>query len=144
MTQTHSFLFTESTWIGEGKVILGSQPQPIHFYTRWVIGPVTNGTITCDQKVEMEKGIGTVNNQLTLSNITPQTFEILLTSDQLQRVPGRGLIDPKTIAWEFRGLPDFEGFEVYELQDNGDYLFHAEYISMEQVDTVIDGRIWRK
>jgi hypothetical protein len=62
----------------------------------------------------------------------------------LGSVQGKGIIDAKTIAWEFRGHPDFEGFEVYELQENGDFMLHAEYSSLDQIRTIIDGRIWKK
>jgi hypothetical protein len=38
----------------------------------------------------------------------------------------------------------FEGFEVYEQQENGDYFLHAEYGSPDQFRTIIEGLIWRK
>ena len=37
------------------------------------------------------------------------------------KVSGKGLRNEHTIGWEFREQLAFEGFEVYEQQDNGDY-----------------------
>jgi hypothetical protein len=54
------------------------------------------------------------------------------------------VIDAKTIAWEFRNNEEFQGFEVYELQENGDYMLHAEYSTSEDFRTIIDGRVWQK
>ena len=68
-----------------------------------------------------------VFNNLVFSDATPSSFSVLLENDLIGRVNGKGVIDPKTIAWEYRSGTDFEGFEVYELQDNGDYMMHAEY-----------------
>jgi hypothetical protein len=67
-----------------------------------------------------------------------------LENELLGKVKGAGVIDEKTIAWEFHGTGGLEGFEVYELQDNGDYMMHAEYSSPDQFRTIIDGRIWKK
>ena len=67
-----------------------------------------------------------------------------LENELLGTVKGTGVIDENTIAWEFHGTGGLEGFEVYELQDNGDYMMHAEYSSPDQFRTIIDGRIWKK
>ena len=141
---THTFIFSEGLWIGEGKITFGGNQEHIRFFTKWTIGPLTNGLIMCQQQVEMEAGTGTVYNHLTFSNIMPDKINVELSSDQLKDVQGTGIIDAKTIAWEYRGLPDFEGFEVYELQENGDYMLHAEYVTLTHVRTIIDGRIWQK
>lgn len=92
----------------------------------------------------MEGGGGTVYNSFIFSDVHQNTFTVELVSEPLGKVLGKGVMDSKMIAWEFRGNPDFEGFEVYELQDNLDYMMHAEYSSSELARTIIDGRIWKK
>jgi len=79
-----------------------------------------------------------------LYDFSGNKFKIELESEQINKSVGSGLIDEKTIAWEFRSSEGMEGFEVYELQENGDYMFHAEYASLGQFRTIVDGRIWRK
>ena len=85
-----------------------------------------------------------VFNSLTFFDITSTSFMVGLENELMGKVLGKGVLDEKTIAWEYRQGTDFEGFEVYELQDNGDYMLHAEYSSPDQYRTIIDGRIWKK
>jgi hypothetical protein len=141
---THPFFLYEGHWIGEGKITFTSSPERLRFYTKWKIEKEEQGIIKCVQQVEMEGGEESAFNHFSFSSITPQGFVIELNSDQLGILKGKGIIDPKTIAWEFRGYPEFEGLEVYELQENGDYMLHAEYASTDQFRTIIDGRIWKK
>lgn len=140
----HEFIFSPGQWIGEGRVTFSASPEHLRFYTKWSISKNEIGKVQCEQRVEMQGSEDPLTNKFVMSSITPESFSIQLTNDLLGSVNGKGLIDQKTIAWEFHGLDDFEGFEVYELQDNGDYMFHAEYLSTEQFRTVVDGRIWRK
>lgn len=83
-------------------------------------------------------------NAFILTNISGENFDIELDNGIIGAINGKGVFDDKTIAWEFRGHPDFEGFEVYELKDFTDYMLHAEYTSAENFRTIIDGRIWQK
>lgn len=140
----HDFLFKPGLWVGEGKVTFSVSPERLRFYTKWTISNGENGLMLCHQQVEMEGGESNVYNNFTISNVQSASFSIELSNDLLGIVHGKGVIDAKTIAWEFRGHPEFEGFEVYELLDNGDYSLHAEYSSVDQFRTVIDGRIWKK
>lgn len=140
----HDFIFKPGLWVGEGKVTFSVSPERIRFYTKWTIEKEVNKKITCQQHVEMEGGESHVYNTFTFSNIQSTSFTVDLTSELLGSVTGKGVIDDKTIAWEFRGHPEFEGFEVYELQNNGDFLLHAEYSSIDQIRTIINGRIWKK
>lgn len=141
----HSFIFSPGVWIGEGKITFSTSPETIHFYTKWIVEKFDEerGHI-CEQRVEMQGIDDTVFNSLTFSDVTPTSFTIALENDLVGKVIGKGVIDPKTIAWEYRTGTDFEGFEVYELQDNGDYMLHAEYSSPDQYRTIVDGRIWKK
>lgn len=141
---THSFIIFPGLWIGEGRVTFSYSPERLRFYTKWDVHAATAGLIKGKQIVEMEGGVEHLLNHFVFSEVEAQSFAVELTSDLLGTIRGKGIIDPKTIAWEFRGNPDFEGFEVYELQENGDYMLHAEYASTDQFRTIIDGRIWRK
>lgn len=147
MTQ-HLFLLTSGYWIGEGRICFNASPDVLKFYTRWIINPLMKGkiveSISCSQEVEIQGTEEHIKNHFLLSVITPTSFNIQLENDLIGTVEGSGVIDKKKIAWEFRGNPTFEGFEVYELQENNDYLFHAEYVSPDQFRSVIDGRIWLK
>jgi hypothetical protein len=143
----HPFIITPSYWIGEGKISFSSSPDIMRFYTRWVIAePLGNGAgkMLGTQDVEMHGGDDRIKNRFIFSHITSSSFQVELENELVGKVQGQGIIDPQKIAWEFRGYPNFEGFEVYELQENGDYLFHAEYVSSDQFRSMIDGRIWEK
>ena len=85
-----------------------------------------------------------MKNAFVITHITSSSFEIDIENDLLGKVHGTGVIDARTIAWEFHGKDSLEGFEVYELQEDGDYMMHAEYTSVDQFRTIIDGRIWKK
>lgn len=143
MTQ-HDFIFQPGQWIGEGKITFSSSPEHLHFYTKWMIAPPTDHHIHCQQKVETQGSDDQVLNDFKVSDASASSFRIELKNEHVGKVVGQGVIDAKTIAWEFRGNNQIEGFEVYELQDNGDYMVHAEYSSSDQFRTIIDGRIWKK
>lgn len=140
----HEFIFQTGQWIGEGKITFSSSPEHLHFYTKWMIAPRTEKKIHCQQKVETHGNADQVFNDFHISEITDCGFTIELKNEHVGKIYGKGVIDAKTIAWEFRGTGQIEGFEVYELQDNGDYMVHAEYSSTDQFRTIIDGRIWKK
>jgi len=54
-------------------------------------------------------------------------------------------MDEKTVAWEFSNKElGFEGFEIYELQEDGNYITRGEYVSIDQLRTIIEGKIWKK
>lgn len=140
----HQFLFAPGTWVGEGRVTLSGSPERIHYYTKWIVKAIEKNAINVKQEVEMQGGGENVMNHFHFSSVTHDTFNLTLQNELLGEAQGKGIIEPKKIAWEILGHPDFEGFEVYELQENGDYMVHAEYISPDQHRTTIDGRIWKK
>lgn len=140
----HDFIFKEGIWIGEGKVQFSTSPEQIHFYTKWVVNKIEKNQIQCQQQVEMRGGGDSVFNHFTFSDIKDSTFTIALENEILGMATGKGTFNENNIAWEFRNHSDFEGFEVYELQENGEYILHAEYISTDQHRTTIDGRLWKK
>lgn len=140
----HAFILTPGCWLGEGTVSFTASPEVLKFYTRWDVSNSVGGIVACKQSVEMQEHGETVNNAFCITELNPTSFKIELSNDVIGTVTGKGIIDEKAIAWEFRSHENFEGYEVYELQENGDYLLHAEYSSPEQFRTIIDGRIWKK
>lgn len=140
----HDFIFNPGIWIGEGKIAFTTSPESIHFYTKWKIGKYDDEIgYDCEQQVEMQGVDESVFNHVIISDVTSHSFHVTLENDLFGKVTGKGIWDPKTIAWEYLSS-EFEGFEVYELQDNGDYTLHAEYSSPDEYRTIIDGRIWKK
>ena len=144
MTTKHQFLFTKGIWLGEGELSFTASQDKLKFYTRWVVDDEKQSTIHCEQQVEIEGMGNNVINQFDFLDISSEVFAINLTSENIGKVFGKGVIDEKTIAWEFRDQPGIEGYEVYELQENGEYRFHAEYLSSEHHRSIIKGRIWRQ
>jgi hypothetical protein len=140
----HEFIFQPGQWVGEGRISFSSSPEHLHFYTKWSVLPLAGKEISCEQRVETQGSDNLVLNDFRIFDATPSAFLIELKNEHVGQVVGQGVIDAKTIAWEFRGNHLIEGFEVYELQDNGDYMVHAEYSSTDQFRTIIDGRIWKK
>lgn len=140
----HAFIFSPGYWLGEGKVTFSTSKEHIRFYTKWMVEPAEDGLIVCSQQIEMQGAEEVLTNRYSFSNITKESCLITIDNDLVSSISGRCVIEPKTIAWEFRGHETMEGYEVYQLQDNGDYMFHAEYSSHDQFRTIIDGRIWLK
>lgn len=144
MSEKKHFIFTPGQWIGQGKITFNVSPDHLHFYTKWTVYPQEKGLISLQQEVETEGREGLLINNFSLTQFEAEKFSITLTNELLSNIVGKGIINDKTIAWEFRQSPDFEGFEVYELLENGDYMLHAEFVSADNFRTIIDGRIWKK
>jgi hypothetical protein len=140
----HHFIFQPGLWIGEGSVTFSTSPEVLHFYTKWQAKELANGVIDCSQIVEMQGANEQVINRFLLSEIMPEAFAITLENDLIGEVRGTGVLDDQTIAWEFRGESGLEGFESFKLQENGEYMVHAEYASQDQFRSIIEGRIWKK
>lgn len=145
----HQFLYESGCWLGEGKIGFSASHETIGFYTRWqltekAINEKNEELIKAVQTVEMHGGNEQVENKLTFLPQSAVEFKVILENSLIGKIDGYGFQDEKKIAWEFRNHPNFEGFEVYEFQENGDYIFHAEYVSPDQFRSIIDGRIWKK
>ena len=141
----HIFILEPGEWLGEGIITFSSSPEQLNFYTLWNVSAPNASQIQCRQKVEMkEGGNDPVINNLLISELNASSFLIELSNEMIGKVIGKGVIDPKKIAWEFRGDPAFEGFEVYDLQEDHSYHVHAEYVSGDDYRTLIEGRIWKK
>lgn len=138
------FIFTSDLWLGEGKISFSSSPEFLKFYTKWEIKEVNPGIMVATQTVQMQGMEEQMINRLTFTDIRSEYFKVSLENNIVGNISGTGLRNENIIAWEFRGQSAFEGFEVYERQENGDYFLHAEYGSPDQFRTIIEGLIWRK
>ena len=142
----HQFLLTPSCWLGQGKIQLNMVSEELDFFTRWnADGVDSEGRIECTQEIEV-KGLSDVMlNEFLIYNHTNGEFVIDLENQALGRITGKGLINDKVIAWEFRVEEiGFEGFELYEKQDEQNYLMRAEYATDDQFRTLIQGRVWKQ
>lgn len=139
------FIFIPSTWLGEGKISFSSSPEFLKFYTKWHITEENSGVMQAKQTVEIKGVEEQVINHFTFKEITPNSFTVFLENSVVGSLVGSGLRTERSLAWEFKN-PQlvFEGFEVYEQQENGDYFLHAEYGAHDQFRTIIEGLIWRK
>src|SRR5262245_6402878 len=97
----HAFIFYPGKWIGEGKIAFSASAEMLRFYTRWEIGKATPAGIACQQEVEMQGTEPNMKNAFLITHITPSSFEIEIENDLFGKVVGIGIIDARTIAWEF-------------------------------------------
>ncbi|MGD0664223.1 MAG: hypothetical protein ABSA17_00645 [Rhabdochlamydiaceae bacterium] len=142
----HLFIFSPSTWLGEGKIQLNMVEEELPFYTKWNITQKDpEGKIECIQQIQVKGLSEMMHNQLMFSDFATGNFLIELDNPSIGRVTGKGLITDKMIAWEFR-VPQigFEGFETYEKQPDDSYIMHAEYATADQLRTVIKGKVWQE
>lgn len=144
--KTH-FLFRPGEWLGNGQVSFSMSPDVLHFRTKWVvlqntISP-THSVFHCTQTVEIVGG-DRIINAFEIKQETPEAFSIKLDNELLGTFSGKGVVEENLIAWEFREVGTFEGFEVYKTVDDTEYTMHAEYLSSDHTRTMIRGRIWKK
>jgi len=142
----HKFILEPGVWLGEGKVNLSISDEMLKFSTRWNIEDSSKkGCISSLQEVQIKGLEDIMKNKLTFSDISEESFTVHLENENIGKIQGHGIIKPKMIAWEFRSDDkEFEGFEVYELLDDGGYFMHAEYVTKDDFRTLIQGKIWKK
>ncbi|SCA58545.1 Uncharacterized protein AB751O23_AE_00170 [Chlamydiales bacterium SCGC AB-751-O23] len=145
MKHQHRFIFQPKVWLGQGTISLNVSTEKVNFYTRWSLLESEDGRLLkAVQEIEMDGISEVMKNHFEFRKDKPSGFFVQLENPVLGQVSGKGLIDEKLIAWEFRS-PGLEGFEVYELQDDGHYQMRAEYCSAQDEEhTVIQGRIWEQ
>ncbi len=143
---THEFVLQPGNWLGEGTIKFTESPEWLKYYCRWSVQPAAHEGISALQEIEVEGVPDKMENVFAFSNVASDHLDVYLNNALLGEINGKGVIDEKVIAWEFRGLDQygFEGFEIYELQADGGYLVRAEYTSADQLRTLIEGRIWKK
>lgn len=146
MTYPHLFLLTPAVWLGQGTIKLSLAVDELLFFTRWSVGEAdSEGNIGLIQEIQIKGLPEIMHNEFTLSHLSQGEFCIDLENEAVGHVSGKGVINDTVIAWEFR-VEDicFEGFEIYEQQDDKNYLMRAEYATHAEFRTLIEGRIWRK
>lgn len=142
----HLFIFSPSTWLGEGKIQLNMVEEELPFYTKWnVTQKDLEGKIECLQQIQVKGLSEMMHNQLCFFDMSQGNFLLELDNPSIGKVSGKGLITDQMIAWEFR-VPQigFEGFEAYEKQADDTYSMHAEYATADQLRTVIKGKVWQE
>ena len=142
----HAFLLSPGVWLGEGKIVLSMVQEELSYVTKWsIMPPDGEGRIECLQEIQIKGVADVMHNQFSVFDLTSNLFQIELENQSLGRVGGKGLIDDKVIAWEFRlSEVGFEGFELYEKQKDDSYNIRAEYASSDDFRTVIQGRLWKQ
>lgn len=140
-----NLFYKPGLWIGEGKITFSASPDHVRVFTRWTYQNQEDPNIhVWSQEVEMHGQEDKIINNYVFTPLTDTTFSVSLHNEVLGKSLGKGVIDNNKIAWEIRSTEIFQGIEVYELQENGDYMMHAEYAAQDNFRTIIDGRIWKK
>lgn len=142
----HEFLLSPSSWMGQGKIKLNMVAEELVYFTRWDIGnPDAAGRIGCFQEIQIKGLSDIMHNQFTIYNLNSGEFAIDLENQALGKIVGKGVINEKIIAWEFRiEEMGFDGFEFYEKIDEKNYLMRAEYATSDQFRTMIEGKVWKQ
>ncbi|MDF2576669.1 MAG: hypothetical protein K0S74_153 [Chlamydiales bacterium] len=145
MVTTHPFLFKPGRWLGKGAIELSGIAEKLSFFTRWNVTKSKNGIISALQEIEIQGSSYKLDNQIELKFQTNSAFEITLNNKLLTNLIGKGMVDHEVIAWELKNPEQkVDGMEVYRLQADGQYLCHAEYVSPDQMRTIIDYTLWTK
>ncbi len=136
------FIFSPGDWLGTGQVTFTMSPDLLYFRTKWSCIRPDDESYVCTQTVEIIGGDSMVNI-FTVKLMNKETFDIVLQNEILGVFSGVGIIEENLIAWEFRNVGIFEGYEVYEKLHDEEYAMHAEYLSGEGARTRISGKIWK-
>lgn len=136
------FIFQPGDWLGTGQVTFSFSPDLLYFRTKWSCMKPDSDTFQCTQTVEIIGGDRMVN-VFTIKLTDKVAFDIVLQNEVLGVFSGRGLLEENLVAWEFRNVGVFEGYEVYEKLHDEEYAMHAEYLSTDGARTKISGKIWK-
>lgn len=139
----HSFIFLPGAWSGEGKILLNMVEEELIFNTLWgVQNKDFQGKVVCAQEIQIQGLSENMRNELSFYNFQGNTFSVDMENQNIGRIVGTGVFDEKTIGWEFRNNDmNFEGYETYNLQEDGSYLMKGEYVTSDQFRTQIEARI---
>jgi hypothetical protein len=144
LTEEHVFILQPGQWQGKGKISFNMSAEQLDFVTRWEVRHMEDGSIHCQQDIEITDVPDKMVNTFQISLTEKEKFSVNLSNEILGQVEGSGIIDPLVLAWEFRGNDlDFEGFEIFEKQEDKSYLTRAEFTSKDQMRTMIEGSIWQ-
>ena len=145
MKHENLFIFKPCQWIGEGIITLNMVEEKLNFFTKWTISePDFAGKIQSVQELQITGISENMRNELTFLDFAENKFSVEMENLNIGKVVGAGIYDEKMVGWEFKENDlNFEGFEVYHLQNDNSYLMHAEYVTSDQFRTQIDGKIWQ-
>jgi hypothetical protein len=139
----HTFIFQPQAWVGEGTITLNMVEEELIFYTKWNILTSEAGKIKSLQEIQIAGISENMKNELTFFDFAEGTFSVEMENLNIGKIIGKGIVDEKLIAWEFRNNEmNFEGFETYILQNDGSYLMRVEYVTSDQFRTQIEGKMW--
>lgn len=140
----HTFIFSQGTWFGEGKILLNMVEEELIFNTNWAVqNKDFSGKISSAQEIQIQGLSENMRNELTFYDFGTKTFSVDMENPNVGRIVGNGVFDEKMIAWEFRNNEmNFEGYETYLLQGDGSYSMKGEYVTSDQFRTQIEARIW--
>ena len=142
---SHIFIFDSGIWLGKGVIKLNVAKEALNFSMRWTIEKEKKSQIIALQEIEISGIADVIKNQFYFYNIKPNRFKIRLESQNLGEVVGDGVMKKNLLAWEFRRVDsEFEGYEVYNLQEDNSFSLMAEYSTSENFRTKIQGQIWKK
>ncbi len=142
---SHIFIFDSGIWLGKGVIKLNVAKEALNFSMRWTIEKEKKSQIIALQEIEISGIADVIKNQFYFYNIKPNRFKIRLESQNLGEVVGDGVMKKNLLAWEFRRADsEFEGYEVYNLQEDNSFSLMAEYSTSENFRTKIQGQIWKK
>ena len=140
----HRFIFLDGIWYGEGKITLNLVEEELLFNTNWSVQMKDfAGKVSCAQEIQIQGLSENMRNDLNFYDFQTNGFSVEMENPNIGRIVGTGVYNDKTIAWEFRnnGM-NFEGYETYDLQPDGSYWMHGEYVTSDQFRTHIEARIW--
>jgi hypothetical protein len=143
---SHLFIFTPGIWLGEGTISFSYSPNQLKFYTRWEVKPMkeANKSIRCYQRVEISGVPQATENVISVFEKENNTFIIHLENDSVGVMSGDGVVSETIIRWEFKERPEYNGFEMYSMNETEErYLLNAEYNLEGKFRSIINGHIWR-
>lgn len=143
--ETHAFLFSPGLWLGQGIISFSMAEDQLKFYARWAVEPVKEGVLRFTQEIEVNSFTDKMFNSFEIAEISPTGFDIQIQNGLIGKVTGKGIVNPKIIAWEFKDNPqNFEGYEIYEKKEDGTYLLRSEFFAGDGLRTIIQGSLWKK
>ena len=144
MKSDHAFIFTPGVWEGNGTITFSMAEDILDFKMSWTVLPLEDEKIFFTQEIDIDGFADKMRNHFCISHISGSEFEIELENNVVGKVIGKGVISPKVLAWEFRRKDqEFEGYEIYELQQDGSYKMRAEFTAGEGLRTQVQGFIDR-
>lgn len=143
----HPFLFDSGCWIGEGQIELNALADKMIYFMRWraTVVDLELQEYESSQEIQIAGHTDIMYNQFLFTNFNRNHFDVVLENQAWGEVDGRGMVDDRFIGWEFRSNDlGFEGYEFYEMQEDGTYIVKAEFVTKEDLRTHIDGKIWKQ